>query len=517
MHIAPPTVLITGATDGIGRALAEHYAARGARLALVGRRPLAHLDGPLFTDASYCQADLRQPDCAAQIERWLAARGVLRLDVLLHNAGLGWYGRVDQQPNASIDDLLRVNLYAPIAITHALLPYVWRARGTLVFVSSVGAGLPVADYAVYGATKAALEAFARNLRIELRDQVRVQVVRPGPTRTAMHAKSGAPASERVLRRFPSATQVASQIIAAVDDHTPRTTIGVTNRMLSFAGTHLPALIDRAAQLRTRRLAPGHSAPALERPHCLITGAADGIGRALAQRFALAGYTITGVDVDVERAEQTRAALAVQGAPATFLRADLASATDIERLMAQLSDGPPIAVCIHCAGINAVGRFAGVELARQTTVLDVNLRAPLLLTAGLLRRRALAPRGTLVLIASLSVFVSYPGAAVYAASKDGMSAYARSLRVALAPDGGHVLAVYPGPTRTAHARRYSPDNRREQRRMPPEQLAALIFDAVQRRQRVLIPGAGNRLSAWIGRAAPRLTEWVMRKTILEKLD
>ena len=169
--------------------------------------------------------------------------------------------------------------------------------------------------------------------------------------------------------------------------------------------------------------------------------------------------------------------------------------------------------VHNAGINCVAPFARSDLARQQAVLDVNLRAPLQLTAALLRADKVARGGTLVFVSSLSRFVSYPGAAVYGASKDGLASYARSLAVALAPQNINVLVVYPGPTRTAHARRYSPDNRREARRMPPEVLAAAIYRAVERRQRTLIPGFGNQVFAFVGRWLPAPVEWAMKKTLL----
>lgn len=251
-------------------------------------------------------------------------------------------------------------------------------------------------------------------------------------------------------------------------------------------------------------------------HCAITGAADGIGRALAQRFAAAGYAVTGIDHNAALAERTRAELAQTGADIAFVIADLATEAGIERVLTALGSRPPVDVFIHNAGINAVGPFAGCDLDRQQMVLDVNLLAPLLLTAGLLRHNRIAQRGSFVFISSLSHFVSYPGAAVYAASKDGLAAYARSLRVALARRDLHVLTVYPGPTRTAHARRYSPDNRREQRRMSPPRLADQIYRAVQARRSVLIPGVGNRLVALVGRYVPGLVEWMLRRTILEKL-
>lgn len=251
-------------------------------------------------------------------------------------------------------------------------------------------------------------------------------------------------------------------------------------------------------------------------YCAITGAADGIGRALALRFAAAGYGIIGIDRDAERSEHTRAELVRGGALATFLHADLANHAEVTALLERLAAGPKIDVFIHNAGISAVGPFATSSLAQQQAVLDINLQAPLLLTAGLLRQSQLAPGGTLVYISSLSHFVSYPGAAGYAASKDGLAAYARSLAIALAPRDLHVLTVYPGPTRTAHAQRYSPDNRREHRRMPPERLAKQIFRAVLARRCALIPGAGLRLFAALGTYAPWLTAYAMRKTLFEKL-
>jgi short-subunit dehydrogenase len=251
-------------------------------------------------------------------------------------------------------------------------------------------------------------------------------------------------------------------------------------------------------------------------HSLITGGADGIGRALAERYAQAGYTVTIIDRDQLRGDQLCRELGATGCAASFIQADLRDAQAIAAALGALAALPPADVVIHSAGISAVGRFAASELAAQHAVLDVNLRAPLLLSAGLLAGGRVAPGGTLVFIASLSVFTGYPGAAAYAASKDGLAAYARSLRAALAKRNINVLTVFPGPTRTAHARRYSPDNRREHRRMAPERLAALIVAAVEARRATLIPGAANRLFARLGRLFPGLLDYLMRKTLLDKM-
>ncbi len=252
-------------------------------------------------------------------------------------------------------------------------------------------------------------------------------------------------------------------------------------------------------------------------HAVITGAADGIGKALAAAFGARGYRITGVDVNGARAAAVQHELAAQGITISFLLGDLSTPDDVERISTALADGAPIDVLVHNAGINCVGAFARTEFAHQQAVLDVNLRAPLHLTAAVLRADKIVAGGSLVFISSLSHYVSFPGAAVYAASKDALAAYARSLAVALAPQRIHVLTVYPGPTRTAHAHRYSPDNRRAAQRMPPETLAAAICRAVEKRQRRLIPGFRNRLAAWFGVWFPGSVEWVMRKTMFEKVE
>ncbi|MCZ6636302.1 MAG: SDR family NAD(P)-dependent oxidoreductase [bacterium] len=241
-------------------------------------------------------------------------------------------------------------------------------------------------------------------------------------------------------------------------------------------------------------------------NCVITGAADGIGRALAERFVQAGASVVGVDVDVDRAQEAERLLGI-----SFVMADLCEEEGVEKVLQALCDGPEIDVCIHNAGINAVGRFETIDPEAQAGVVALNLTAPMVLTARLLDAGKLAAGGSLVFLSSLSYFTGYPGASVYAATKDGLASYARSLSVAL--QDIRVLTVFPGPTRTAHARRYSPDNSREEKRMAPEFLADRIFQAVKKRKRVLIPGFGNRVFAWMGFCFPRVTEALMRKRML----
>lgn len=530
-HQPPITVLITGATDGIGQALARHYAGsilwqRPVRLVLIGRRPLDELDDPLYTPDSYCCVDLSQADCADQIAAWLDAHHIDTIDLLINNAGTGFVGPVTQQRAENIRQLVAVNLIAPIALTHRLLPRLDRGHGKLVYIGSVAAALPAPRYAVYAATKAALAGFVRNLQIELAATpetraITAQIIHPGATRTGMHAKSGVTRAQVDWEKYPPAAAVAARIARAIGRRRRTTTIGWTNRILSWFGHNAVAPLDRLLRQGARRryaheLSDTPAPLTTNQPRCVITGAADGIGRALAEQYASVGYHVTGVDVDEKRAAETEAALRAADAEVTFLTGDLSAEADRLRLQRQLVAGAPIGTLIHCAGISAVGPFAQMDLAQQLRVLEVNLIAPLLLTAELLRQDKVVPGGMLVFLASLSHFVGYPGAAIYAASKDGITAYARSLSVALAPHKIDVLTVFPGPTRTAHARRYSPDNSREHRRMAPEAVAEHIFDAVRARKTRLVPGWANRTFALIGHLAPRLTERIMRRTLFEKL-
>ena len=242
----------------------------------------------------------------------------------------------------------------------------------------------------------------------------------------------------------------------------------------------------------------------------ITGAAAGIGRALAQCFGSRGWTVVGIDADAAASEETRFDLVRAGCEVDFLTTDLARPAARAKLLQDLEARGPLDAFVLNAGINRVGPFAKADLAAERRVLEVNLVAPLALTAGLLRGERLARRASLVFVSSLSHYVGYPGAPAYAASKDGIAAYARSLAAGTQARGLHVLTVFPGPTRTEHARRHAPPGASEARRMPPEVLAERVFRAVRRRRRVLIPGLGNRTAAAVGHVLPRVTEGFMRK-------
>lgn len=242
-----PHVLITGATDGIGLALARRYAPASA-LFLTGRRPLRDVRATLPPHALYVEADLAEPAAAADtIRRALDAAGVPGLDRLIHNAGTASYGPPAQEDASGIRRVLDVNLAAPVALTHALAERILRGGGTAAFVGSVVAAMPCPDYATYGASKAALEGFARSLRVEWRGRAQVACIHPGATRTGIHRKAGIPPERIDWTTFPSAGRVARAIQRRVERPRRRGVVGVGNAIVDRVGRRsglLDALMRR---------------------------------------------------------------------------------------------------------------------------------------------------------------------------------------------------------------------------------------------------------------------------------
>ena len=189
----PRTVLVTGATDGIGLTLARSYAARGHRVLATGRRVLRD-PAELFGEGTaivYIRADQQEPARAArQLDETLTTLGVERLDLAILNAATGWFGPAEEEAPRSVVRQIDVNLTAPVHFAQVLAPRLFAARGRLLVVGSRAAVKGAARFATYAATKAALDGLTRALREEWRGRAAVSIVHPGPVRTAMHAKAG---------------------------------------------------------------------------------------------------------------------------------------------------------------------------------------------------------------------------------------------------------------------------------------------------------------------------------------
>jgi uncharacterized protein len=212
MEISGSTVLLTGATGGIGHAIARAVHARGAQLILTGRR--ADVLEPLAAelDARALEADLGD---RVALERLIDDAG--HIDILVANAALPATGRLESWSIDEIDRSLEVNLHAPIVLARALLPAMLaRSSGHLLFMSSLAGKASSPRSALYNASKYGLRGFASALRADLRGSgVGVSAIFPGFIRDAgMFADAGVKLPPGVGTRSPE--DVARSCITAIE-------------------------------------------------------------------------------------------------------------------------------------------------------------------------------------------------------------------------------------------------------------------------------------------------------------
>jgi len=228
------TALVTGASGGIGGAVADALAVRGARLVLSGRsrerlettagrgraagaRALV-VAADLSTTWAEDPAQDRADDPVERLADAAFGLGSGGVDLLIHALGAYCAGPIADTPSAELDRQLRVNVAVPYRLTRRLLPSLIARRGQIVFVSSSAALRPRGTVGPYAASKAALTALATALRDEVNPEgVRVLTVYPGRTASSMQAEAHrlegkAYAPDRLLQ--PAA--VAASIIAALE-------------------------------------------------------------------------------------------------------------------------------------------------------------------------------------------------------------------------------------------------------------------------------------------------------------
>lgn len=250
----------------------------------------------------------------------------------------------------------------------------------------------------------------------------------------------------------------------------------------------------------------------------MTGGSAGLGAACARWLAGRGFEVVSLDRDPPQPD-------TQGAPVSDSRTgsvchhqcDLADRDALDATLETLVDDGPFDLVVLNAGISATGRFEDIDTETHLAVLRINTEAPMVIAARLLSAKAINPGAAILFVSSLSHFTGYPGAASYAASKDALAVYAKSMRKAAKACGVTITVAFPGPLRTAHAERYAPKGADASKRMDPDQAAhAILSDAVSGRK-TSIPGLPNRTFAIIGRVAPKPVTALMRRLIYAQLE
>jgi short-subunit dehydrogenase len=267
-------VIITGASAGIGAALAQELAGRGARLALAARRldRLQELNARLGGGHLCVRADVSRPeDCDRLVRETVGQFG--RLDTLVCNAGYGILRRVHETTPEQMRELFQTNVFGTADCVRAAVPQMVRQeprggrwRGQVVIVSSAVARRAIPFFGAYSATKAAQLSLAEALRVELRPLgIAVTSVHPVGTDTefgdAAHARAGGGRLARIpgeVRQSPA--QVAAKIARAIEHPVPEVWPFAPSRWALALAAVFPHRVDR---MLARRMIVENETPMTE--------------------------------------------------------------------------------------------------------------------------------------------------------------------------------------------------------------------------------------------------------------
>ena len=270
------TVLVTGASAGIGEAIAREVAGRGYNVSLVARRK-AKLTGlakelraqhgvKVAVHAADLAVDAQRTRLLAEVRSGRTVIG------LCNNAGIGSFGRIVEHEPEEEDNLVRLNVLAVHELTVQLgRDMVAQGEGAILNVASILAFAPVPQNATYAATKAFVQSFSEALHAELVGSgVSCTAVFPGPTRTEIFDTSGAPGAAGYGPGFvwQDPEEVAAEAVGAMVKGRRSVVPGWTNKVIAVGYHFTP----RTALLPATRLA--QSAPVRR----MLLGAGDGNGR-----------------------------------------------------------------------------------------------------------------------------------------------------------------------------------------------------------------------------------------------
>jgi short-subunit dehydrogenase len=221
-------IVITGASSGIGEALAIEAANRGARVAIVARRADRLADvlercQIASPDSTMVVADLADLNAIEGLASDLIAALDGRVDVLINNAGVPKRKRTNEMTAEDVEGVMAINYFSPVRLTLAMLPHMLeRDSGDIVNVSSMGVHMAAFGVSAYSASKAALEFFTEGLYVELgKTNVRAHLFVPGTT--ASEFSTDKPGNNAPFPSDPATTatseEVAVSLLASLDTET----------------------------------------------------------------------------------------------------------------------------------------------------------------------------------------------------------------------------------------------------------------------------------------------------------
>lgn len=248
-------VVITGASSGIGKALAFEFAALGAKLVIAARNQekLKKIEEELSSkqyDVLTVATDVSiENDCKILIERSIEKYGAI--DILINNAGISMRALFEEVDMTVLHQLMDINFWGTVYCTKYALPYLLKSKGSVVGVSSIAGYKGLPGRTGYSASKFAMQGFLETLRIEnLKNNLHVLIACPGFTasniRNTALAKDGSMQGESPLdeKKLMSAEKVAHHIINAIKKRKHRIVLTTQGKLIVLLNKFFPKLMDK---------------------------------------------------------------------------------------------------------------------------------------------------------------------------------------------------------------------------------------------------------------------------------
>ena len=245
MNVGGKSLLLTGATGGIGAAIAARLAGEGARLILVSRNAY-QLDDLRSTLAGAGHTTVAADISTRQGRETVVAACGGQLDGLINNAGINRFGMLENLADDQLQQMFDINTLAPIMLTRDLLPLLCDSAGFVVNVGSGYGSIGFPGYCAYSASKFALRGFTEALRRELADTpVRVLYFAPRATDTAMNPPEVVELNRELGNATDSPQRVAAELMTLLERGRGSRAVGIPERFFARLNALFPSLVDGA--------------------------------------------------------------------------------------------------------------------------------------------------------------------------------------------------------------------------------------------------------------------------------
>ena len=248
-------IIITGASSGIGKALAFALAKKGNKLVLAGRNKeklnavLQKINEVNISAISIVTDVCKKEDCKNLINKCITEFG--RIDVLINNAGISMRALFNESDLEVIDKVMNTNFWGTVFCTKYALPYLLQSNGSLVGVSSIAGHIGLPERSAYSASKFAMNGFLESVRSEnMENDLHVLIACPGFTasniRKAALTKDGTPQKEspRNEQKMMTAKKVAKNIICAIDCKKDTLILSINGKLAVWLNRFFPKLAKR---------------------------------------------------------------------------------------------------------------------------------------------------------------------------------------------------------------------------------------------------------------------------------